>query len=242
MKVSLIGMTKPILENLTETDVVFTAMSQCYNEHFNEQDALNMDEIKKNKILKNVLNSGHESVVEHVNFTFLIEDVSRALTHQLVRHRIASFSQRSGRYTGLESGDWYVIPHTIRKNLNALNLYLETMETIKECYNTLTEVCNIPKEDARFILPNGQHTNIAVTMNCRALKNFFGLRLCSRAQWEIREMAMEMANICKEKMPEIFVDCKFAEPKCVQLGFCTEPKKQWCHKMSHITELKNTEK
>ena len=130
----------------------------------------------------------------------------------------------------------------IRKNLNALNLYLETMENIKEFYNTLTEICNIPKEDARFILPNGQHTNIAVTMNCRTLKNFFGLRLCSRAQWEIREMAMEMANICKEKMPEIFVDCKFAEPKCVQLGFCTEPKKQWCHKMPHITEINHIEK
>lgn len=238
MKVSLIGMTKPILENLTETDVVFTAMSQCYNEHFNEQDALAMDEEKKNKILKNVLNSGHESVVEHVSFTFLIEDVSRTLTHQLVRHRIASFSQRSGRYTGLENGDWYVIPHTINKKPDALKLYVETMETVKNCYKTLTETYNVPKEDARFVLPNGQHTNIAVTMNCRTLKNFFGLRLCSRAQWEIREMAMEMAKICKEKLPEIFVECRFAEPKCVQTGFCTEPRSQWCQKMPHISEMK----
>ena len=231
-------MTKPILEGLTETDVVFTAMSQCYNEHFSEQDALSMDGEKKNKILKNVLNSGHESVVEHVNLTFLIEDVSRALTHQLVRHRIASFSQRSGRYTGLETGEWYVIPHTINKNPDALKLYIETMENIKECYKKLTDNYNIPKEDARFVLPNGQHTNIAVTMNCRTLKNFFGLRLCSRAQWEIREMAVEMAKICKNKIPEIFVDCRFAEPKCVQIGFCTEPKSQWCHRMPHITEIK----
>ena len=239
MKVHLIGITQPVLKDLSEIDVIFTAMSQCYNEHFNEQDALSIDCDKKTKILQNVLKSGHESVVEHISFNFLVENVSRALTHQLVRHRIASFSQRSGRYTGLENGEWYVIPHTISKDQNALKLYIEMMDNIKKCYNTLTDVYKIPKEDARFILPNGQYTNIAVTMNCRALKNFFGLRLCTRAQWEIRELAIKMANICKTSIPEIFVKCNYAESKCVQNGFCTEPKKQWCHKMPHISDLNN---
>lgn len=238
MKVSLIGFTKPTMDGVSSNDVLYTAMSQCYNESFTMEDAAALDDEQKMKVLKHVLNSGHESVVEHINFTFLIEDVSRALTHQLVRHRIASYSQRSGRYTGLEHGEWYVIPPTIKRNAQALNLYVDTMKQVERCYRVLTDEMCIPKEDARFALPNGQFTNIAVTMNCRTLKNFFGLRLCTRAQWEIRDLAVEMAKICKETLPEVFKDCNYGEPKCVQTGYCVEQKKQWCRKMPHISELK----
>ena len=102
-----------------------------------------------------------------------------------------------------------------------------------------TRCFNIPKEDARFALAGSAKTNIVVTMNCRSLKNFFAHRLCTRAQWEIRELAQEMAKICKERLPVVFDECSFGEAKCVQNGYCTEPKKQWCHRRPHISELKN---
>lgn len=159
-------------------------------------------------------------------------------THQLVRHRLASYSQRSSRYTNLEGGEWFVVPHSIAKNEKALAKFIETMRATEECYRYLTNECNIPFEDARFTLPAGKKTNIVVTMNCRSLKNFFAHRLCTRAQWEIRELAQEMAKICKEKLPVVFDECAFGEAKCVQNGYCVEPKKQWCHKRPHISELK----
>ena len=237
MKVTLIGMTASTVEDCTASDVMYTAMSQCYNESFDMERAKEMDESTKNKITKAVLGSGHHSVSEHLNFTFLIENVSRALTHQLVRHRIASYSQRSGRYTGLEDGDWYVIPPTIAKKPEAVKLYVDTLSSVKDAYLTLTNEMDIPKEDARFLLPNGQFTNIAVTMNCRTLKNFFGERLCNRAQWEIRAIAKEMAKICKEKLPVVFEDAKFAYAKCEQFGYCPENKMHNCGKMKTLSEL-----
>lgn len=238
MKVTLIGMSKPTFEGGVDEDVIYTAMSQCYNESFDEEDAKNTSEEKKNKIIRNVLRSGHDSISEHTSFTFLIEDCSISMTHQLVRHRVASYSQRSSRYTGLEDGEWFVIPPSIAKNRDALEVYVKTMKIERESYKVLTEKFDIPKEDARFVLGAGKHTNIVVTMNCRALKNFFAHRLCSRAQWEIRDLAREMAKICKERLPIVFDECSFGEPKCVQNGFCVEPKSQWCKRRPHISELK----
>ena len=100
-----------------------------------------------------------------------------------------------------------------------------------EAYNKLIEL-GVPKEDARFVVGDGQSSNIVVTMNCRALKNFFSERLCTRAQWEIRELASKMAEICKKELPIVFDKCKFAEPICVQRGFCTEHKS--CGKMPKL--------
>lgn len=237
MKVTLIGMSKPTFDDATPADVMFTAMSQCYNKSFDMDDAMAMDSEQKDKVTKAVLNSNHHSVSEHLNFTFLIEDVSRALTHQLVRHRLASYSQRSGRYTGLEDGDWYVIPPSIAKKPEAVKLYIDTLATVKDAYLALTDEMSIPKEDARFLLPNGQFTNIAVTMNCRTLKNFFAERLCNRAQWEIRALAQEMAKLCKYNLPVVFEDAKFGYAKCEQLGYCPESKKHNCGKMKTLPEI-----
>lgn len=192
--------------------------------------------VRRGENKKHIVLCGN-SVSEHLNFTFLIEDASRALTHQLVRHRLASYSQRSGRYTGLEDGDWYVIPPTIAKKPEAVKLYVDTLSVVKDAYLTLTDEMDIPKEDARFLLPNGQFTNIAVTMNCRTLKNFFGERLCNRAQWEIRELAKEMATICKDKLPNVFIGSKFGYAKCEQLGYCPESKRHNCGKMKTLPEL-----
>jgi thymidylate synthase (FAD) len=238
MKVTLIGMTNPMFEDGVDEDVIYTAMSQCYNESFDEDDAKNTSLEDKRKVMKAVLKAGHDSISEHTNFTFLIEDVSLTCTHQLVRHRMASYSQRSARYTGLEDGEWFVVPPSIAKNKDALEIYLKTMKIERESYKVLTENFDIPKEDARFLLGAGKHTNIVVTMNCRSLKNFFAHRLCTRAQWEIRGLAQEMAKICKEKLPVVFDECAFAEAKCVQNGYCVEPKKQWCRKRPHISEIK----
>ena len=238
MKVTLIGMTNPMFDGGVDEDVIYTAMSQCYNESFDEEDAKNTPLEQKRKVMKAVLKAGHDSISEHTNFTFLIEDCSISMTHQLVRHRLASYSQRSSRYTNLEDGEWFVVPHSIAKNEKALKRYLETMKATEDCYRYLTNECDIPFEDARFALPASKKTNIVVTMNCRSLKNFFAHRLCTRAQWEIRELAQEMAKICKERLPVVFDECSFAEAKCIQNGYCVEPKKQWCHKRPHISEMK----
>ena len=223
MKVSLIGISTPTNANVkSPLDVIYTALSQCYNESFTFDDALNTPEDKKNKTVKAVLKSGHDSVSEHVSFTFLIENVSRVLTHQLVRHRIASYSQRSARYTKINSeAEWYVVPKTV-KTPEQIKIFTDIMKEEAIAYNKLIEL-GVPKEDARFVVGDGQCTNIVVTMNCRTLKNFFAERLCTRAHWEIRSLANKMKDLCVEKLPVVFKDCAFGEPRCIQNGgFCTE--------------------
>lgn len=168
------------------------------------------------KSLRLTLKSGHESVIEHVSFTFKIEGVSRALLAQLTRHRIASFSVMSQRYVSMENAQ-SVVPETIKNNESAYLLYLNAIAETQEAYNALVKM-GIPKEDARFITPQGMCTEIVMTMNARELRHFFSLRCCNRAQWEIRAVADEMLRICKEKCPVIFEN---AGPECIRRG-CTE--------------------
>ncbi len=171
-------------------------------------------------ILEQVMKLGHTSVVEHTSFTFAISDVSRSLTHQLVRHRIASYSQQSQRYVNLNDPQ-YVIPPKIEKNKKMKQAYEETMHTIWEQYNKLLSM-DIPAEDARYVLPNATYTNIIVTMNARSLLNFFDLRCCLHAQWEIRKLANRMLTEVKAVAPTIF---KHAGPSCKRTGVCPENKK-----------------
>ncbi len=177
-----------------------------------------MGGIDSERILSKVVGMGHHSVVEHATFTFSVEGVSRALTHQLVRHRIASFSQQSQRYVSLKDPS-YVRPHTVENNPDASKIFDETMDRIWEAYRALEEM-GVPAEDARYLLPNGCTTNIVVTMNARELLHFFSLRCCGRAQWEIREMAEKMLALCVEVSPAIFSD---AGPPCMR-GPCPEGK------------------
>jgi thymidylate synthase (FAD) len=169
------------------------------------------------RVLSKIVGMGHHSVVEHAVFTFSAEGVSRALTHQLVRHRIASFSQQSQRYVSLKEPT-YVIPGTISSDPGSLKAYTDMMDEIWKTYRKLSE--HVPAEDARYVLPNGCTTNITITMNARELLHFFSLRCCSRAQWEIRDMADLMLNICKNASPAIFRD---AGPPCLR-GPCPEGK------------------
>ena len=158
--------------------------------------------------VKRIVKKGHESVIEHVSFTFRIEGVSRALTHQLVRHRIASYSQRSQRY--VDEGEFeYVTPPNVESDEKARKLFVDFMEESKELYHRLRGM-GIRKQDARFVLPNACETRIFVTMNARSLRNFFHLRMARDAQWEIRKLATKMFDLVYDVAPELFEDLKEA--------------------------------
>ena len=209
MKVSLLAYTQ-------NADAICAAAGKsCYSER-SSQDLLG--DGNPEKVLGKIVGMGHHSVIEHASFTFSVEGVSRSLTHQLVRHRVASFSQQSQRYVSLNEPT-FVVPHTVEEDEECMRVYRETMDTIWKAYNKLAE--KIPPEDARYVLPNGCTTNITITMNARELLHFFRLRCCNRAQWEIREMADEMLRLCKEVSPTIFAK---AGPPCVSEGRCPEGK------------------
>jgi len=179
-----------------------------------------MDSKTAKRITKRVAGYGHVSVIEHASFTFSVEGVSRAMTHQLVRHRIASYTQQSQRYVTYDTLEKYVTPPSITRNAEAKKLFDETLEKISDTYQKLLKM-EIPKEDSRFILPNAAKTNIIVTMNARELRHFFNLRCCMRSQWEIREVAIEMFKQAKKATPILFEN---TGPSCVELGYCPEGK------------------
>lgn len=175
-----------------------------------------MTEEKSVELLNKLMDLGHESPMEHASFTFAIEGVSRALTHQLVRHRIASYSQQSQRYVDAKDFN-YIIPPSIRQNPEAKQKYEDVMKKLGEIYMELKEIS--PKEDARFVLPNAAETKIIVTMNARSLKNFFRHRCCARAQWEIRLLAQKMLAECKKVAPSLF---KNMGADCITEKVCKE--------------------
>ena len=154
------------------------------------------------KLLNKLLELSHFSTLEHASFTFKITGISRACSHQLVRHRLASYSQRSQRYVEEDNFE-YVIPKSIADNAEASELYTGLMKTIDEYYKKLVEM-DIRKEDARYILPNSCETEIIMSINARSLKNFFELRLDSHAQWEIRALAAMMHDIVSAIAPNLF--------------------------------------
>jgi len=172
------------------------------------------------KALATAINSHHDSVMEHCTFTFIIEGVSRVLMAQLTRHRIASFSVRSQRYVSYRDGFGYVIPPSIEAlGEEKVAQYEAQMEQMQKWYcGWCDDLGDQRKEDARFVLPNACETKIMVTMNARELNHFFNLRMCSRAQWEIRAMADEMYRQAAEVAPLLFAT---AGPGCWSTG-CPE--------------------
>lgn len=177
--------------------------------------------------LKKLVSLGHFSPLEHVSFSFAIEGVSRNLSHQLVRHRIASYSQKSQRYVN-EEGFNYVIPPSILKNSDALALFREKMADLQRAYESLAQL--VPKEDARYVLPGACETKLVATFNARSLLNFFQHRCCQRAQWEIRALAGEMLRLVREVAPNLFAK---AGPTCVTHGICYEGKMS-CGRITNI--------
>lgn len=148
---------------------------------------------------------GHQSIIEHVSFTFLVEGISRACSHQLVRHRLASYSQESQRYCELGSGDALVEPPAVGADPEAQDIWRRAVDDLAQAYFALRER-SVRKEDARFLLPNAAATRIVVTMNARSLRHFFEVRLQPAAQWEIRDVAREMLGLVHSLAPSVFGD------------------------------------
>jgi thymidylate synthase (FAD) len=209
-----------LLEFTPEPDrLVAAAARLCYSPVGVEEILERISPAKITRLLKQLQESGHDSPIEHVNFTFGIEGVSRALTHQLVRHRIASYSQQSQRYVKMEQVP-VVIPPQIAQNTETLSIFNQVITEITAAYQKLL-AAGVPAEDARFILPNACETKIVVTMNARSLMHFFEIRTCRRAQWEIRRLALEMRRLVREVAPLLF---QLSGPSCETLGYCREGK------------------
>lgn len=198
--------------------VIASAAKLCYSSSDIESLMNGLTTEKIEAFIKKLTDLGHQSPLEHCSFTFGIEGVSRTLSHQLVRHRIASYSQKSQRY--VKEGQFeYIIPPKIIENCADKNVYENFMKYAQETYDYFIRN-GIPAEDARFVLPNACETKIIVTMNIRTLLHFFEERCCNRAQWEIRHMAYTMLRICKEVAPNLFTK---AGASCVR-GKCKEGK------------------
>jgi thymidylate synthase (FAD) len=156
------------------------------------------------KFLKARIREGHESIIEHASITFEINGISRACTHQLVRHRIASYSQESQRYVDMSAPE-FVVPPSVAENAEAMVVWDAFMDRVAETYHQL-RILGIRKEDCRFVLPNATATRIVVTMNFRSLRHFFSVRCDRAAQWEIRELALEMLRQAHALAPSVFGD------------------------------------
>ncbi|MDV3426318.1 MAG: FAD-dependent thymidylate synthase [Bacillota bacterium] len=214
--------------------LVAAAAKLCYSPVGVDEIMEDLTDEKVDKFLKVLASMHHESPIEHVSFTFAVEGVSRSLTHQLVRHRIASYSQQSQRYVRLNSFQ-YITPPEIEKNMEARGAFIKAMEESQRAYDKIAgilkdgyikdgiDVKTAEKkaiEDARYVFPNACETKIVLTMNARSLMNFFRERCCQRAQWEIRALADEMLKQVKKAAPNLF---KYAGPSCVN-GPCNEGK------------------
>jgi len=182
---------------------VALAARLCYSK-------VGIDELKQkltssdiDSFLDKIMSLGHQSVLEHASFTFGIEGISRVTSHQLVRHRVASYSQQSQRYVSHKEQFAVVVPPEIAKNPEMLEMFQEQMGQLHECYARMVDG-GIPAEDARYLLPNATETKIVVTMNARELLHFFAVRCCERAQWEIRAMSVEMLRLVRDIAPIIF--------------------------------------
>lgn len=198
--------------------VIASAAKLCYSSSDIETLMNGLTPEKIITFINKLTDLGHQSPLEHCSFTFGIEGVSRALLAQLTRHRIGSYSVKSQRY--VKEGQFeYVTPKSIEEDDMLYLEYLRLMKEIKEFYN-LAIMHGVPAEDARFILPNACNTQLIMTMNIRSLLHFFEERCCNRAQWEIRELAEKMLDICKEIAPHIFAN---AGASCVR-GKCKEGK------------------
>lgn len=200
-------------------ETISMAAKLCYTN--NDISSLKEKITKKNQkaFIERLMKMGHMSPIEHVSFTFAIEGISRACSHQLVRHRIASYSQQSQRYVSEKSGFDYIIPSIIREDAELKKYFEDFMAEAQNAYNYISSRLNekgikgeLANQDARFVLPNAAETKIIVTMNARELLHFFRQRCCNRAQWEIRRMAEKMLKLVRKAAPTIFLK---AGPACL---------------------------
>ena len=229
MKVVLVRHT------LSPEEVVALGARLCYSKA-RVDDLLERVEAKdQTDFVHKIMSMGHDSVLEHASFTFGIEGVSRTLLAQITRHRVASFSVQSQRYVSYESGFGYIVPPKIEAlGEDAVAEFEQQMATIHQWYTDWQKKLGTGEggnEDARFVLPGACETRMMLTMNVRELRYFFSLRMCARAQGEIRALAAEMHRLCMEVAPTLFEN---AGPGCLR-GACPEGEKT-CGKMLQIRQ------
>jgi thymidylate synthase (FAD) len=210
-------MNVKLLEHTPDPERTIAAAGRlCYapvgaDELFDE-----MSDAEIKKLLTFLIKAGHMSAIEHAVFTFAIDGISRACSHHLVRHRVASYNQQSQRYVTYDTLE-FITPPTVKEKAGALAVFDQGNQAAMALYKELLDA-GVPAEDARYVLPNAAETKIVVTMNARELLHFFTLRCCNRAQWEIRDLGKAMLDIVKEKAPTVFAA---AGPACVR-GTCPE--------------------
>lgn len=208
-------------QNMLKT--IYTACRTCYSADspLNIYDCVSaQDEEKMLKLISRVVSSGHYSTIEHIQVSFAISNISRACSHQLVRHRHMSFSQKSQRYVKEKGQFDYLTPDTIENNPELKQKFDDFMRKISEFYLELTQA-GIPAEDARSVLPNATATSMVASLNLRELIHLANLRLCTRAQKEIRILVKRMCNALIEEEPWLKA---YLVPKCERFGFCDEDK------------------
>ncbi|MCD8378495.1 MAG: FAD-dependent thymidylate synthase [Candidatus Gastranaerophilales bacterium] len=216
---------KPVVKLISKPEsllrTIYTACRTCYSADspINIYDSAG-DEEKMLKLISRVISSGHYSTIEHIQISFAISNVSRACTHQLVRHRHMSFSQKSQRYVKEKGLFDYIIPPTIEKNAELKQKFENFMKEISEKYQEFVEA-GIPAEDARFVLPNAAASSMVASLNLREMIHLANLRLCTRAQYEIRTMVKMMCDELIKTEPWLK---DYLVPKCVRSGFCDEDK------------------
>ncbi|HSL97406.1 MAG TPA: FAD-dependent thymidylate synthase [Candidatus Deferrimicrobiaceae bacterium] len=223
LKATLLFPDREIVERYY-VPLIYTACRTCYSELlpqeiFRRATEGEVEAAKMQRLISNVIESGHGSTIEHIVFTFGISGVSRTLSHQLVRHRAGvAFDQQSQRYVTFKKAAT-MLPQTIADADAAVReRYEETIEGSMALYSELVEA-GIPGEDARFVFPNATRTNLVMTTNLRALIHMSGLRLCTMAQWEIRRLFQQIRHEIFAVSPFLG---SFLAPKCVPLGYCDE--------------------
>jgi thymidylate synthase (FAD) len=242
---------KVILLNHTREpeEVIAHAAKLCYSPSSLEQLKDKIGKSDNEKFVAKLLKMGHLSPLEHVSLIYGVEGISRACSHQLVRHRIASYSQQSQRYVGKHSEKDeecfdFIVPPSVEAS-GKKEWFTEKMNIIQKWYNELVEALGNfhhgesaigttgekSNEDARFVLPNAAETKIIITMNVRELLHFFSVRCCERAQWEIRNLATEMLRLARKIIPSIFSK---SGPNCVT-GPCSEGE-MYCGKLHEVRE------
>jgi thymidylate synthase (FAD) len=216
-------------------EVVAMAAKLCYSPSGVEELREKIEAKDQAAFVEKLASIGHLSPIEHVTFTFGIEGISRACSHQLVRHRVASYSQQSQRYVREDQFD-YVIPPSIRQDPSLVKEFARCMDEAQANYtNVLKRLDELGykgeagQQDARYLLPNAAETKIVVTMNARELLHFFRMRCCNRAQWEIRDMAGRMLEHVKKVAPTIFAR---SGPACLYAA-CPEGK-MTCGKVEEV--------
>lgn len=217
---------------------IAAAAKLCYSDAHIDALLEGLTPEKTAAFLQKLSDVGHASPIEHASFTFGIEGVSRTFLAQVTRHRIGSFSVQSQRYVSYAGGFGYIVPPAIRAlGSDAEAEYHAQMAQMQAWYEgwqkRLGDAGEKSNEDARFVLPGACETRVLLTMNARELRHFFSLRMCSRAQWEIRELAGAMFDLCCREAPALFRD---AGPGCLR-GACPEGEKS-CGKQAQIRKAR----